>query len=275
MASGPFFPLPDAVLGLTPTNFDFTQFTQQNLDDGTATLAEVDNLVQQVLGDFNDLSDPVPEFDYFGLVDSLAATDFADETANNNTIIDSAPHFQPLLTDSINTAPDVSFLPQPPPFNPGADPTVNLNFPTGAQPPPLIPPPTNVGPVPIAPGVPIFAAPPEAPTAPTFTGGFNTLITALGYTVNLVDHTSFSQNSLVVGDQWTLTITGPPFKQITVDTWHDGVHIPLGPFGQLDGNGVLTVSGAMTPDQVGAWSQAFYDGDILIQMVAYFVVQTL
>lgn len=275
MASGPFFPLGDAVLGLTPTQFDFTQFTAQNLDDGTATLAEVDNLVQQVLGDFTDLSDPVPEFDYFGLVDALTNTTFADETTSNNIITDSSTQFQPLLSDSVNTAPDVAFLPTPPPFNPGSDPTVNLTFPTGAQPPP-IPPPTNVGPCGIdAGGNPIPCPPPDVPVAPTFTSGYNTLITAPGYTVDLIDHTTLNQNSLVVGDQWTLTITGPPFRQITVDTWFSGAHIPLSPLGQLDGTGKLVISGVMAPGQVGAWSQAFYDGALLIQEVAYFVVATL
>lgn len=275
MASGPFFPLGDAVLGLTPTQFDFTQFTAQNLDDGTTTLAEVDNLVQQVLGDFNDLSDPVPEFDYFGLVDALAATDFGDETTNNQTIIDSAPTFQTQLSDSVSTAPDVSFLPEPPPFNPGQDPTVNLNFPIGAQPPPLLGPPGGLGPVPIAPGVPIAAPDQFQPPSPTFTSGFNTMVTAPGYTINLVDLTTYNVNSMVVGDSWKLTITGPPFQTISREAWQAGIHFPSAPIGQFDGNGVFTQTGVMGPNDIPGWSWLFYGGDVLINNVAFFVVQTL
>lgn len=275
MASGPFFPVPDVALGLTPTNYDFTQFTADNLNDTDATLGEVDGIILQVLGDLTDPSDPTPDFDYFGLVDSLAATDFVDEATNHQAIIDAAPSFQTLLTDSVNTAPDVSFLPQPPPYNPGADPTVNLNFPIGAQPPPITPPPGITGIQPIAPGVPIAAPEQPAPTAPTFTSGFNTLVTAQGYTIDLVDLTTFNFNSMVVGDSWKLTITGPPFQTISREAWQAGVHFPSAPIGQFDGNGVFTQTGVMGPGDVPGWSWIFYGGDVLINNVAFFVVNAL
>lgn len=275
MASGPFFPVPDVALGLAPTNFDFLQFTADNLTDGDTTLNESIGILDQVLGDFTDDSDPAPDFDYLGLFDALATTDFVDEATNHQAIIDATPGFQPLLSDSVNTAPDVAFLPQPPPFTPGADPTVNLNFPSGAQPPPIPAPPGITGIVPIAPGVPIAAPELPAPTAPTFTSGFNTLVTAPGYTINLVDLTTFNFNSMVVGDSWKLTITGPPLQTISREAWQAGVHFPLAPIGQFDGNGVYTQTGVMGPSDVPGWSWIFYGGDVLINNVAFFVVNQL
>lgn len=275
MASGPFFPIPDVALGLTPTNFDFTQFTADNLTDGDTTLAESIGILDQVLGDFNDLSDPAPDFDYFGLVDALATTDFADETTNNNTIIDSAPSLQPQLTDAVDTAPDVAFLPAPPAFTPGADPTVNLNFQIGAQPPLATPPPVPTGPIPIAPGVPIPAPEQPPPLQPTSTFGFSSFITAPGYTFSLVDLTTYNFQTMVVGDSWRLQITGPPFQTISREAWQSGVHYPLAPIGQFDGNGVFILTGVIGTGDIPGWSWYFYAGDVLINNAGFFVVAAL
>jgi hypothetical protein len=87
-----------------------------------------------------------------------------------------------------------------------------------------------------------------------------------------VGTTNLAPTSFFVGDHWTLTITGPPYQLISMEAWHDGVHFPQSPFGQFGGDGKFTLSGVMDFSQVGAWSQTFYGGDTLIQMVAYFVV---
>jgi hypothetical protein len=118
MATGPFFPLGDAVLGLTPTNYDFTKFTQDNLGDLDSTAAEIDSTIMDVLGILTEDSDPAPGFDYFGLVDSLAITNFDLENGILASGQDATVQGDSMLTDAVGTAPDVAFLPQPPPFDP-------------------------------------------------------------------------------------------------------------------------------------------------------------
>jgi len=250
MAAGPFAFLPDDVLQLTPTHFDFTGFTADNLGDLEASAAEVDSGITDALNVLDDPSDPAPDFDYHGLVDSLGATTFVDEQAQTPLIQDADPTGDVLLGDAVNTAPGEAFLPQPPPFDPNQDPTVNLDYGTGAKTPSENQGPSNVGPG----------------------HQFNQLVTAAGYDLTLVDLTNLVPNSFVVGDQFKLTITGPPLQQIFVEAWHDGVHMEKAPFGAIGADGKFVVSGAMEPSAVGAWSETWYGGGTMIQNVAFFVV---
>lgn len=250
MASGPFSLLPDAVLGLTPRYFDFTQFTHDNLQEGDVTAATIDRDVQAILSALDEPADPAPGFDYLGLLDSLGVANFDEEHATLPVMQDNLDQGDLILQDAVDTAPIESFLPQPPPFDPNADPTVNLNFGLGAQIPDDQNPPSNVG-----------------------VGHlFNQVVTAAGYDFTLVNLTSLAATSFSVGDVFVLTITGPPFQSISVESWHDGFHMATAPFGQFGEDGKFTVRGVMQVESIGAWRQAWYAGGFVIQIDAFFVV---
>lgn len=252
MASGPFSLLPDAVLGLTPRQFDFTQFAHDNLQEGDVTAATIDRDVQAILGALDEPADPAPGFDYLGLLDSLGVVNFDDEHATLPVMQDNLDQGDLLLQDAVDTTPVESFLPQPPPFDPNADPTVNLNFGLGARVPDDQNPPSNVG---------------EGRQ-------FNQVVTAPGYDLTLVNLTSLAATSFTVGDVFLLTITGPPFQAISVESWHSGVHMATAPFGQFGEDGKFTVRGVMQVESVGAWMETWYGGSTVIQITSFFVVPT-
>lgn len=147
-------------------------------------------------------------------------------------------------------APTECWLQQPAPFDPNADPTVNLNYGGG-------------------PG----ASGPPAPGSTSAPGQqFNQLQTSSLYQFSLQNLTNYGADHFTVGDQFKLSTDGVPLAQIHVHSWKDGTDFGDTAMGQADQFGHFEVGGNMTPDMAGAWSEEWYGNDVLIQTVAFFVI---
>lgn len=60
-----------------------------------------------------------------------------------------------------------------------------------------------------------------------------------------------------VGDAWQLTITGAPGTAISGGASQNGKSLGVTPFGSLNGQGQMVLTGTMTAAQVGSWSETW------------------
>ena len=188
--------------------------------------------------------------DFLGLLDTVAAAPVDSLNAGLAPMGQGIQDGDVFYNAATEIAPLEAWLNQPAPFDPSADPTVNLNFGQGAQSP--------------GPGAP--------PNVPSQGSGFNMLVTAADYRFTLTNLTNYNADYFTVGDQWKLTIDGPPNVQIHAQAWFSGQNLGDNILGVTDQLGHFELTGVMGPDQVGAWLEEWYGNAELIQTVDFFVV---
>jgi hypothetical protein len=78
--------------------------------------------------------------------------------------------------------------------------------------------------------------------------------------VQLVNQSSGSLSNSTVGDQWVLTVSGPP--GVGVYTWatHDGVSLPEVELGVTAEDGGFTFAGVFTRSEIGDWVEYYAVG---------------
>lgn len=79
-------------------------------------------------------------------------------------------------------------------------------------------------------------------------------------TVSLVNTSRAGNSSFLVGDSWTLTVTGAPNQPVSVSATQNGKALGTTPMGNTDSNGRFTITGAMDASTVGAWVETWIVG---------------
>lgn len=80
-------------------------------------------------------------------------------------------------------------------------------------------------------------------------------------------NTSRAGMPLKVGDSWSLTIMGSASTPVTGDATQNGKLVGKGtPFGSTDSSGKKVLTGVMTADTVGQWSETFFVGSQSAQL---------
>lgn len=70
-----------------------------------------------------------------------------------------------------------------------------------------------------------------------------------------------SDSSYQVGDQWQLTISGQPGAAVTSSASQNGKALGTTPFGALNSQGQMVLTGAMTAGQIGSWQESWNAGN--------------
>ena len=106
------------------------------------------------------------------------------------------------------------------------------------------------------------AAAPPSVTAPAPSSPATPAAAAAGLppTVTIQNLTSGSSSQFNIGDQWRLTITGPANPQVTGSSTQNGQSNPAAPFGSTDSSGRAVLTGSMSSDTVGNWSEQWFVG---------------
>lgn len=250
LSPGPFRLLESTVLGLTQPQSDLLKFTDDSLSDLDADLGSLTSQLLSVELESSGPADPLAGVDLAGMFDSLAAAPFDNLDGNAGTMAAGIADSDQISGAADIIAPSECWLNQPPPFDPNADPSVNLNYGLGAG----------------------QGGPPAPGTTPAEGQQFNTLPTSPLYQFFLQNLTQYGAGEFSVGDQFKLSLDGPPLVQLHVQAWFQGTNLGDVPMGQTDQTGHFELIGNMRPDMIGAWSEAWYGNDVLIQQVAFFVV---
>lgn len=191
------------------------------------------------------------ESDLAGALDVLGVAPFDNLDGNAGTMTMGIADSDSISGYADEIAPQECWLQQPAPFDPNADPSVNLNYGTGAG----------------------QGGPPAPGTQPTVGQQFNQLPTSPLYQFYLQNLTQYGASQFTVGDLFKLSLDGPPRVQIHVRAWTNGTFLGDTPMGTSDEFGHFELTGHITPDLVGAWDEEWYGNDVLIQTVAFFVVR--
>jgi hypothetical protein len=94
------------------------------------------------------------------------------------------------------------------------------------------------------------------------------------YTLGVIleNLTSGQPSSFNVGDQWRLTISGPPNLPVTGAAQQSGRNLGVSSYGSTDSTGHLVLTGTMTADTVGSWSEQWTVGGRPVGSVSFVVV---
>lgn len=76
----------------------------------------------------------------------------------------------------------------------------------------------------------------------------------------------------VVGDEWRIDVTGPPFQDVKGCATHNGSSLGCTVFGQTSAGNAFQLSGVMDASTIGSWVQTWYVGDIQATPVLQFEV---
>ena len=247
---GPLILQHSATLNLKPGTYDFTDLTAADMGDVDAIGADITHSLLDLADEAGAQGDPAPGFDVNAALDAIGAAPFDNLDGNTGTMAAGVADSDTFYGLASSIVPTEAWLNQPAPFDPNADPSVNLNYGTGA---------TDGGP----------AAPSNLPPQ---TQVFNQLTTSPLYQFGLANLTQYGANQFSVGDRFKLTLDGPPYATIHVKAWFNGTNLGDVVMGQTDQVGHYELTGVMTPDQVGAWSEEWWGNAVLIQEVAFFVV---
>ena len=90
--------------------------------------------------------------------------------------------------------------------------------------------------------------------------------------VTLENLTSGQSSSFNVGDQWRLTISGPPGQPVAGAAQQSGRNLGVSNYGSTDSSGHLVLTGTMTADTVGSWSEQWTVGGRPVGSVSFVVV---
>ena len=90
-------------------------------------------------------------------------------------------------------------------------------------------------------------------------------------TVQLTNLTRGGTN-FIVGDEWRIDITGPPYQEVRVCATFNGSSIGCTVYGQTDSSGTFQLSGIMDASTVGSWVETWYVGGVQATPVLVFEV---
>lgn len=83
---------------------------------------------------------------------------------------------------------------------------------------------------------------------------------------------SLNKGQYNVGDTFQLTIVGPPNQPVSVVASHNGVTAAQTQMGTTDSSGRFSITGTMTVDTVGNWSENWYVGNTPAGNVSFSVM---
>ncbi len=93
----------------------------------------------------------------------------------------------------------------------------------------------------------------------------------LPLTQKLENLTSFVDTIFHPGETFRLTITGPPYQTVSVQTWLNGARLADVNYGQTGADGVWMLTGFFTDGDRGAWVEQWYVGGVTINPPLFFV----
>lgn len=232
LAPGPFLQLGGDAVSIDPGVYDFTD-DAQNLSSSLNVMYDsltpfVADLLPLAEDPLDDLTGPA--------LDSVALSiAIADTLAAVPSIDDALTSFETgdvLLTQAISFAPPQAFIDPPQPFLPPPD--------TPSVPTPTVP----LGA--FAPGSYVASAPLPNPTGPY---------------VQLLNITRVGQTNFVVGDQFKVIGLGTAGQRVTVSATFQGQELGTSDYGTLGSDGTFSLTGTMSPENVGAWFETWYFDD--------------
>jgi hypothetical protein len=92
-----------------------------------------------------------------------------------------------------------------------------------------------------------------------------------------IQNVSRPGQSLQVGDDWRITVTGPSYTPVTVTAVQNGTNLGTSSVGSTDGTGTFTLNGTASAGTVGSWSESWAVGgqQTLLSFVVAAVPQNL
>jgi hypothetical protein len=99
-------------------------------------------------------------------------------------------------------------------------------------------------------------------------------LSGLGGTTSVqLTNTSRPGQTFQVGDKFTLVVTGAANQAVTGSGTQNGVSKGTTPYGNTDSAGKFTISGTMTPDTVGTWTEVWTVGGVPSAQLSFTVSQ--
>lgn len=151
--------------------------------------------------------------------------------------------------------------------NPGGAASINSNILAGSgvptQPAVTLPSPTQLG-------VPSGGSGGSRSGGGGGAGGGTAAVTPPSATLQNV--TRGGSSSFQVGDTWAVVIQGAAVQPVTVKVSHNGSALPDANYGNTDASGQQRLTGTITADSVGTWSEQWYVGGILAGSFSFTVV---
>jgi hypothetical protein len=77
-----------------------------------------------------------------------------------------------------------------------------------------------------------------------------------------------SDTSYSVGDQWQITLTGAPGTAVSASASQNGKSLGTTPFGSLNAQGQMVLTGTMGADQTGSWSESWNGAPVSFTVTA-------
>lgn len=249
---GPFILQSQANVGITTTNYDFTDFAISGLADVDTTLAGWDPFFSDATALLDEPSDPWPGIDLTNAIDDLGV--YSDPVAmiGVNGMLDALGDADLGLSIAIGFAPSEAWVAPITSF--------------------VAPGPAEVIPIPVIPaGALDFSVTGTVSAPPVNTPP---AITQAGPSVSLTNTTAYGNPNFTVGDNFTLTATGPFGADVTVAATLNGQNLGGGVQGTIGLNLNWTTSGTMGPGEVGVWTETWYVGGVLAGSFDFVVVDS-
>lgn len=229
LAPGPFTSGSTANINVESQGYDFTDDAVQLQADLAAIGADWDPVIQWLEAAATDTGDVALGIDLAGLLSVTDETGRATRPTLSSTITGSYSAADAALNAAIAFAPAQAWT------DPGA---------------PYVPPDDQLTLV--------------APTLPPGTFQQAPIVNVGGYSggapvaVTLTNVTRYGSSNFVVGDQFSVVVTGTPGDDVTAQANFNGQDLGVSDWGPINSAGQLFINGTMGPSNVGAWSQQWY-----------------
>jgi hypothetical protein len=247
---GPLLLQDQSNIQVNQSTYDFTDWTINQLQWVDSTLVEWDEFLDDAAVLLSEPSDPWPGIDLNGAIDELSVYWDPQDLLGVPELISALGIADAGLAAAIGFAPIEAWVNPATPFvTPIPSQVIAI---------PTIPPDaidfTVTGSVSAAPGT----------TPPAGTSG--------APTVSLTNTTSFGNPNFKVGDNYLVSVTGPPGATVSVSGSVQGNGLPYSNQGTIGSDGTWSLSGQMQPDGVGIWDEVWYVNGGVVGAFSFVVV---